>query len=60
MMQAFFKGAKLPAGKTAIGTNSSQKTTKDKKLRPLPWVEKVKIKNSFFVLNLLFCFCFCF
>lgn len=44
MMQAFLSGGKLPTGKQPAGT--SQKSSKEKKQRerPVPWVEKVKLK----------------
>ena len=45
MMQQFLTGAKLPTGKPGAG--STQKSSKEKKQRPLPWVEKVKL--NFFV-----------
>ena len=39
MMQAFLKGAKLPSSKPVPG--SSQKSSKENKQKPIPWVEKV-------------------
>jgi hypothetical protein len=48
MLQAYFKGGKLPTGKPS--TSGSQKSSKEKKQRekPVPWVEKVRIKFKIF------------
>lgn len=45
MMQAFLKGGKLPATKSAPSTSSKALKEKKQKEKPVPWVEKYRPKK---------------